>query len=205
MKKFSVALMREDGTREVRLFDALNKRALQGRLKEEGLTAKGVREEFSIKGSLAFFILFSFFIVPAAAGFDVAYMSTLVLILIGACWVISLLTRNPRKALYPALITLAMVAWTIAISANFSRGMRRMVPEGNTIAAALEDYRHAYGDYPQQLDQLAPRFIGAIPEGPFRYHYFYHPHGPYGLVVGIAPFNVVYDQGLKRWAVHYPD
>lgn len=130
MKKFRCIIVRDDGTEVAEVLEAQSRGALKKKLKAEGLAFKAIREEFSIKGSLTLFVALTFFIALPAAGFDVAYMSTLILILIGICWVLSLLTRNPRKAIFPAMITLAMVFWTMAISANLSRGMKKMIPEG---------------------------------------------------------------------------
>ena len=73
---------------------------------------------------------------------------------IGVCWVISLLTRNPRKAIAPAVITIILLLCTLRININFTNGMKRMVPEGDAIVRALEDYHRQYGDYPKELDQL---------------------------------------------------
>lgn len=205
MKKFSCLLARTDGVREPRVYEAESKKALQRSLKEKGLTALNIREEFSIIGSLVLFLFFCFFIAPAAPVFDMAFMSTLVLIGIGGLWSVSLVTRNARKAIVPALVTLVMLAWVTVINVHFNRGLRLMKPEGNRIAAALEAYHGVYADYPKQLDQLVPRFLPAVPEKPFRYYYFYESAQGYGLVVGISPFDVVYVRSRKEWVVHYPD
>jgi hypothetical protein len=82
--------------------------------------------------------------------------------------------------------------------------MKRMVPEGDTIVRALEDYQRQYGDYPKELDQLVPRFLDEVPQEPFYYDYFYRSEKSYGLVVGVPPFDVIYDGTLKRWRPHYP-
>ncbi len=204
IKKFRCTIVREDGTEEVKVFEAPSRGALKKKLKEEGLAFRAVREEFSIKGSLALFLTFCFFIVPAAPVFDVSFMSMQVLFFIGVCWVISLLTRNPRKAIAPAVITLVLLLCTVRINIKFAEGMKRMVPEGNTIVRALEDYHRQYGDYPKALDQLVPRFLDEVPREPFRYGYFYRSEKSYGLVAGVPPFDVVYDGALKRWRPHYP-
>lgn len=204
IKKFRCTIVREDGTEDARVFEAQSKGALKKKLKEEGLAFKAVHEEFSIKWSLAFFLTFCFFIVPSAPVFDVSFMSTQVLLFIGACWVISLLIRDPRKAIAPAIITIILLLCTLRININFSNGMKRMVPEGDTIVRALEDYHRQYGDYPKELDQLVPRFLDEVPQEPFCYDYFYRSEKSYGLVAGVPPFDVIYDGTLKRWRPHYP-
>ncbi len=197
-------MVREDGTEEVKVFEAQSRGALKKKLKEEGLAFRAVREEFSIKGSLALFLTFCFFIVPVAPVFDMSFMSMQVLFFIGVGWVISLLTRNPRKAIAPAVITLVLLLCTVRINIKFAEGMKRMVPEGDTIVRALEDYHRQYGDYPKALDHLVPRFLDEVPREPFRYGYFYQSEKSYGLVAGVPPFDVVYDGALKRWRPHYP-
>ncbi len=204
IKKFRCTIVREDGTQEARVLEAQSRGALKKKLKEEGLAFKSAREEFSTKWSLAFFLTFCFFIVPSAPIFDVSFMSMQVLFLIGVCWVISLLTRNPLKAIAPAIITIILLLCTLRININFTNGMKRMVPEGDTIVRALEGYHRQYGDYPRELDQLVPRFLGEVPRGPFRYDYFYRSEKSYGLVAGVPPFDVVYDATLKRWRPRYP-
>lgn len=204
IKKFRCTMVREDGTEEAKVFEAQSRGALKKKLKEEGLAFRAVREEFSIKGPLALFLIFCFFIVPFAPVFDVSFMSLQVLFFIGACWVISLLTRNPRKAIAPAVITLILFLCTVGINIRFADGMKRMVPEGDTIVRALEDYHRQYGDYPRELDQLVPRFLDEVPREPFSYDYFYRLEKSYGLVVGVPPFDVIYDATLKRWRPHYP-
>lgn len=204
IKKFRCTIVREDGTQEAQVLEAQSRGALKKKLNEEGIAFKSVREEFSIKGSLALFLIFCFLIVPAAPVFDVSFMSMQVLVFIGVCWAISLLTRNPRKAIAPAVITLILLLWTVRINIQFAEGMKRMVPEGDTIVRALEDYHRQYGDYPKALDQLVPRFLDEVPREPFRYGYFYRSEKSYGLVAGVPPFDVVYDATLKLWRPHYP-
>lgn len=204
MKKFRCTIVREDGTEEARVFEAQSRGALKKKLKEEGLAFKAVQEELSIKWSLALFLTFCFFIVPFAPVFDVSFMSMQVLFFIGVCWVISLLTRNPRKAIAPAMITLILLLCTLRININFTNGMKRMVPEGDAIVRALEDYHRKYGDYPKELDQLVPRFFDKVPQEPYHYYYFYRSEKSYGLVAGVPPFDVIYDGTLKLWRPRYP-
>jgi hypothetical protein len=204
VKKFNCIIKNVDGTEEAKLFEAKSKSALKKKFRDEKIPVKSIREQFSIKAGLIFFITFCIFIAPAAIAFDTAFMSTNVLFFIGLCWVISLLTRNPSKAIFPAAITLMLLLWLLAINMNFSRGMIRMVPEGNTIVQGLEDYRQIYGTYPKALDQLVPQFLEEVPDKPFRYSYFYRPNNTYGLVTNIPPFNVVYDETIKMWRPHYP-
>ncbi|MBI5415592.1 MAG: hypothetical protein HZA29_02135 [Candidatus Omnitrophica bacterium] len=204
IKKFRCTIVREDGTQEARVLEAPNRGALKKKLKEEGLAFKAVREEFSIKGSLALFLIFCFFIVPFAPVFDVSFMSMQVLFFVGVCWVISLLTRDPRKAVAPAIVTLALLLCTVRINVRFADGMKRMVPEGDTIVRALEDYHRQYGDYPRELDQLVPRFLDEVPQEPFHYAYFYRSQKSCGLVAGVPPFDVIYDDALKLWRPRYP-
>lgn len=204
IKKFRCTIVREDGTQEAQVLEAQSRGALKKKLNEEGIVFKSVREEFSIKGSLALFLIFCFLIVPFAPVFDVSFMSMQVLFFIGVCWVISLLTRNPRKAIAPAVITLILLLCTVRINTRFADGMKRMVPEGDTIVRALEDYHRQYDDYPRELDQLVPRFLNKVPQEPFHCDYFYRSEKSYGLVVGVPPFDVIYDATLKRWRPHYP-
>ena len=204
IKKFRCTIVREDGTQEARVFEAQSRGALKKKLKEEGLAFRAVREEFSIKWSLAFFLTFCFLLVPFAPVFDVSFMSMQVLFLIGVCWVIILLTRDPRKAILPAVITLILLLCTVRVNIQFADGMKRMVPEGDTIVRALEGYHRQYGDYPRELDQLVPRFLDEVPREPFGYDYFYRSEKTYGLVAGVPPFDVVYDGTLKLWRPRYP-
>lgn len=204
IKKFRCTIVREDGTEEAMVLEAQSRGALKKKLKEEGLAFKAVQEEFSIKWSLALFLTFCFFIVPAAPVHDVSFMSMQVLFFIGVFWVISLLTRNPRKAIAPAVVTLILLLCTVRVNIKFANGMKRMVPEGDTLVRALEDYHRQYGDYPKGLDQLAPRFLDDVPQAPFHYNYFYRSEKSYGLVVGVPPFDVIYDGTLNLWRPHYP-
>ncbi len=204
IRKFRYTIVREDGTQEANVLEAPSRGTLKKKLKAEGVVFKAVREEFSIKWSLALFLTLCFLIVPFAPVFDVSFMSMQVLFLIGVCWVASLLTRNPRKAILPAVITLILLLCTVRVNIQFADGMKRMVPEGDAIVRALEDYHRQYGDYPRGLDQLVPRFLGEVPRDPFRYDYFYRSEKSYGLVAGVPPFDVIYDGTLKRWRPRYP-
>ena len=80
--------------------------------RKEGLAFKAVREEFSIRGPRAFPDIL-FFIVPFAPVSDVSFIFMQVLFFVGVCWIISLLTRNPRKAIAPAVITLVLLLCTV--------------------------------------------------------------------------------------------
>jgi len=202
MKKFRCVVVGPEGVAETRFFESKSKRALKEELNGAGLEVVSMVEEVRIVGGSVVLALLCLFFVPNPL-FDTAFMSLVVVSFIGLLWVLSLLSRNPKRAVIPGILVLLMVAKITVTQGAFGAGLRDMKPKAQVIIDALENYRSVHGSYPKRLEHLVPRFLAALPMESRSLSFFPRGEG-YQLVTEVEPFTVIYQSEERRWLTRYP-
>ena len=137
--------------------------------------------------------------------FDTAYMSTLLITTGGLVWVLSILFRNPRRVLVPAVLTLCLLGKLALTSHQFSEGFKVVKFESQLVIQGVEAYKKTHGSYPPDLESLAPRLQSSMSSLAYKYAYFPKGDGSFTLVTDVSPFTVIYLSKEKQWIIHIPD
>lgn len=199
IKKYSCIIIQENGTQETKDFEAASKRVLKKILKKEGVQYKKIREHVKIKGGVIWLVILGSILVPAAGYAEEPYMSLNLVGGVAMIWTINLLFRNPKKAIVPGIIAAFLLTTVGTVLHDHVAELEKMKPEGNTIVAAIDHYRENAGHYPEELENLVPQYLTAVPDDPFHYRYMVFSEESYSLSVRIPPFRIYYDWRLKQW------
>ncbi len=111
------------------------------------------------------------------------------------------LSHSRGKSAYHFLIALVCLAGVVVFALNASMSTTKARANTERVIASLERYQSEYGQYPEALTVLVPRYLSEIPRCQSgRVYYFRHDDGSYGLACSAYVFmRWFYSSKTNTW------